>query len=237
MVQVEKERTEYKKRVDRMEEEADTLKTETTMLKRDLEEVKIVTAHYLDSHHWNSHVQPGQERQELPGAPVGSLQGWDQDDWGGEAFAAGGHQDDLDEDHVGVDGVIHDLDEDQVGMVMSFMTKMKIKLALMVSSLMTTQVMREDEEVKAQLIQRIDNLTADNDLLKSEMDLVRNRISFKYDFVNEIIYNKAWKMKSKKILPERRWIWSQVLKSQQETRAKEGKNWSALQVFHHDNYF
>ena len=115
MVQVEKERTEYKKRVDRMEEEADTLKTETTMLKRDLEEVKIVTAHYLDSHHWNSHVQPGQERQELPGAPVGSLQGWDQDDRGGEAFAAGGHQDDLDEDHVGVDGVIHDLDEDQAG--------------------------------------------------------------------------------------------------------------------------
>ena len=40
--------------------------------------------------------------------------------------------------------------------------------------MMTTQVMREDEEVKAQLIQRIDNLTADNDLLKSEMDLVRN---------------------------------------------------------------
>ena len=71
-------------------------------------------------------------------------------------------------------------------MVMSFMTKMKIKLALMVSSMMTTQVMREDEEVKAQLIQRIDNLTADNDLLKSEMDLVRNRNTFKYDFVNEI---------------------------------------------------
>ena len=50
MVQVEKERTEYKKRVDRMEEEADTLKTETTMLKRDLEEVKIVTAYYLIPH-------------------------------------------------------------------------------------------------------------------------------------------------------------------------------------------
>ena len=115
MVQVEKERTEYKKRVDRMEEEADTLKTETTMLKRDLEEVKIVTAHYLDSHHGYNHLQPGQERQELPGTPVGSLQGWDQDEWGGEAFAAGGHQDDLDEDHVGVDGVIHDLDEDQAG--------------------------------------------------------------------------------------------------------------------------
>ena len=65
---------------------------------------------------------------------------------------------------------------------------MKIKLALMVSSMMTTQVMREDEEVKAQLIQRIDNLTADNDLLKSEMDLVRNR-NTKYDFVNEIQYN------------------------------------------------
>ena len=71
------------------------------------------------------------------------------------------------------------------------MTKMKIKLALMVSSMMTTQVMREDEEVKAQLIQRIDNLTADNDLLKSEMDLVRNRNSFKYNFVREIQYNKA----------------------------------------------
>ena len=68
---------------------------------------------------------------------------------------------------------------------------MKIKLALMVSSMMTTQVMREDEEVKAQLIQRIDNLTADNDLLKSEMDLVRNRNSFKYDFVSEIQYDKA----------------------------------------------
>ena len=63
------------------------------------------------------------------------------------------------------------------------------KLALMVSSMMTTQVMREDEEVKAQLIQRIDNLTADNDLLKSEMDLVRNRNTFKYDFVNKIQYN------------------------------------------------
>ena len=70
--------------------------------------------------------------------------------------------------------------------------------------MMTTQVMREDEEVKAQLIQRIDNLTADNDLLKSEMDLVRNRNIFKYDFVNEIQYNKAWKMKSKKKFPERR---------------------------------
>ena len=35
---------------------------------------------------------------------------------------------------------------------------------------------REDEEVKAQLIQRIDNLTADNDCLKSEMDLVSNRL-------------------------------------------------------------
>ena len=115
MVQVEKERTEYKKRVDRMEEEADTLKTETTMLKRDLEEVKIVIAHYVDSHHGYNHLQPGQERQELPGTPVGSLQGWDQDDRGGEAFAAGGHQDDLEQDHVGVDGVIHDLDEDQVG--------------------------------------------------------------------------------------------------------------------------
>ena len=65
---------------------------------------------------------------------------------------------------------------------------MKIKLALMVSSMMTTQVMREDEEVKAQLIQRIDNLTADNDLLKSEMDLVRNRNTYKYDFVKEIQY-------------------------------------------------
>ena len=42
MFQVEKERLEYKKRVDRMEEEADTLKTETSMLKRDLEEVFII---------------------------------------------------------------------------------------------------------------------------------------------------------------------------------------------------
>ena len=42
MLQVEKERLEYKKRVDRMEEEADTLKTETSMLKRDLEEVFII---------------------------------------------------------------------------------------------------------------------------------------------------------------------------------------------------
>ena len=39
---------------------------------------------------------------------------------------------------------------------------------------MTTMQVREDEEVKAQLIQRIDNLSADNDCLKSEMDLVRN---------------------------------------------------------------
>ena len=42
LVEVEKERTEYKKRVDRMEEEADNLKTETSMLKRDLEEVFII---------------------------------------------------------------------------------------------------------------------------------------------------------------------------------------------------
>ena len=44
----------------------------------------------------------------------------------------------------------------------------------MTAMLMVMQV-REDEEVKAQLIQRIDNLSADNDCLKSEMDLVRNR--------------------------------------------------------------
>ena len=37
---------------------------------------------------------------------------------------------------------------------------------------MMLQTVREDEEVKAQLIQRIDNLTADNDCLKAEMDLV-----------------------------------------------------------------
>ena len=43
----------------------------------------------------------------------------------------------------------------------------------MTTTLMMMQV-REDEEVKAQLIQRIDNLSADNDCLKSEMDLVRN---------------------------------------------------------------
>ena len=40
---------------------------------------------------------------------------------------------------------------------------------------MMLQTVREDEEVKAQLIQRIDNLTADNDCLKSEMDLVRRK--------------------------------------------------------------
>ena len=44
----------------------------------------------------------------------------------------------------------------------------------MTTMVMTTMQVREDEEVKAQLIQRIDNLTADNDCLKSEMDLVRN---------------------------------------------------------------
>ena len=44
----------------------------------------------------------------------------------------------------------------------------------MTTMLMMMQV-REDEEVKAQLIQRIDNLTADNDCLKSEMDLVRRK--------------------------------------------------------------
>ena len=49
-MQVEKERVEYKKRVDRMEEEADTLKTETSMLKRDLEEVLIVSI-ILDHDH------------------------------------------------------------------------------------------------------------------------------------------------------------------------------------------
>ena len=70
---------------------------------------------------------------------------------------------------------------------------------------MMLQTVREDEEVKAQLIQRIDNLTADNDCLKSEMDLVR---------------------KEKKIHQ----LCVQVLKSQQETRAKEGRSWSALQV-------
>ena len=44
-----------------------------------------------------------------------------------------------------------------------------------ITMMMMMQV-REDEEVKAQLIQRIDNLTADNDCLKSEMDLVRKRL-------------------------------------------------------------
>ena len=42
--------------------------------------------------------------------------------------------------------------------------------------MMLMMQVREDEEVKAQLIQRIDNLTADNDCLKSEMDLVSNRL-------------------------------------------------------------
>ena len=49
---------------------------------------------------------------------------------------------------------------------------------IVITTLMTMMMMmqvREDEEVKAQLIQRIDNLTADNDCLKSEMDLVSNR--------------------------------------------------------------
>ena len=43
-------------------------------------------------------------------------------------------------------------------------------------TMMVMMQVREDEEVKAQLIQRIDNLTADNDCLKSEMDLVRKRL-------------------------------------------------------------
>ena len=51
----------------------------------------------------------------------------------------------------------------------------------MTAMLMVMQV-REDEEVKAQLIQRIDNLTADNDCLKSEMDLVRRKDSYTINF-------------------------------------------------------
>ena len=51
-------------------------------------------------------------------------------------------------------------------------------LMLMTTMLKTMLKVREDEEVKAQLIQRIDNLTADNDCLKSEMDLVRNMILY-----------------------------------------------------------
>ena len=47
---------------------------------------------------------------------------------------------------------------------------------------MMLQTVREDEEVKAQLIQRIDNLTADNDCLKSEMDLVRRKHSYTINF-------------------------------------------------------
>ena len=47
---------------------------------------------------------------------------------------------------------------------------------------MMLQTVREDEEVKAQLIQRIDNLTADNDCLKSEMDLVRRKDSYTINF-------------------------------------------------------
>ena len=46
----------------------------------------------------------------------------------------------------------------------------------MSTMMMLMMQVREDEEVKAQLIQRIDNLTADNDCLKSEMDLVSNRL-------------------------------------------------------------
>ena len=48
-------------------------------------------------------------------------------------------------------------------------------------TMMVMMQVREDEEVKAQLIQRIDNLTADNDCLKSEMDLVRKRTNINTD--------------------------------------------------------
>ena len=49
-------------------------------------------------------------------------------------------------------------------------------MLMMTITMMVMMQVREDEEVKAQLIQRIDNLTADNDCLKSEMDLVRKRL-------------------------------------------------------------
>ena len=51
-----------------------------------------------------------------------------------------------------------------------------VKITMMMMMMRMMMKVREDEEVKAQLIQRIDNLTADNDCLKSEMDLVRNRL-------------------------------------------------------------
>ena len=59
----------------------------------------------------------------------------------------------------------------------------------MTAMLMVMQV-REDEEVKAQLIQRIDNLSADNDCLKSEMDLVRNR-NKKYNNLKHSSYGRS----------------------------------------------
>ena len=57
-----------------------------------------------------------------------------------------------------------------------------VKITMMMMMMRMMMKVREDEEVKAQLIQRIDNLTADNDCLKSEMDLVRSSKS-KYDNV------------------------------------------------------
>ena len=51
-----------------------------------------------------------------------------------------------------------------------------VKITMVKITMMMMMQVREDEEVKAQLIQRIDNLTADNDCLKSEMDLVRKRL-------------------------------------------------------------
>ena len=59
-------------------------------------------------------------------------------------------------------------------MIMMIMITMIVITTLM--TMMMMMQVREDEEVKAQLIQRIDNLTADNDCLKSEMDLVSNRL-------------------------------------------------------------
>jgi len=98
--QLEKERTEYKKRVDRMEEETDTVKTERAMLLQDLEEVRT-----------------DKESLELQLAAC----------------------------------------------------KAEIKMVEVERPL---QQVREEEEVKAQLINTIDKLTTDNNSLKSELDLV-----------------------------------------------------------------
>ena len=123
-----------------MEEEADNLKTETSMLKRDLEEVFTIFINIISMISMITILILEQVRNEKSSLELQM-----------EACKA----------EIKMAEMERPLQ--QVGGSWFNLTKMML------------QTVREDEEVKAQLIQRIDNLTADNDCLKSEMDLVRRK--------------------------------------------------------------